>query len=63
VAGLKREVVYSSGPESVTVQVKDDADAAALLEALIKAKVRVKAFGPVGSALEQVYLSMDQERR
>jgi ABC-type multidrug transport system ATPase subunit len=62
-AGLKREATQSTGKESATVQVQDDADAAALLESLVKAKVRIKAFGPVGSALEQVYLSMDQERR
>ena len=48
---------------AAVVQVADDADAASLLEALVKAKVRIKAFGPAGSALEQVYLSMEQERR
>lgn len=60
---LHREVVVTTAPASATVQVKDDADAAALLEGLVKAKVRITAFGPAGSALEQVYLSMDQERR
>ena len=45
------------------VQVTDEDDAADLLAALVAAGVRLSAFGPVGSALEQVYLTMEEERR
>ena len=45
------------------VQVKDEDDAADLLAALVAAGARISAFGPVGSALEQVYLTMEEERR
>ncbi|PKQ26824.1 MAG: multidrug ABC transporter ATP-binding protein [Actinobacteria bacterium HGW-Actinobacteria-4] len=48
---------------SAVVHVKDAEDAAALLAALVKKGVKVTTFGPVGSALEQVYLSMDEDRR
>ncbi len=42
-----------------TVAVKDKKDAAALLTKLIKGGVQVTSFAPVGSALEQAYMSMD----
>jgi len=45
------------------VQVTDEDDAADLLAALVASGARVSAFGPVGSALEQVYLTMEEERR
>jgi len=45
------------------VQVTDEDDAADLLSALVAGGARVSAFGPVGSALEQVYLTMEEERR
>jgi ABC-type multidrug transport system ATPase subunit len=45
------------------VQVTDEDDAADLLAALVRSGARVSAFGPVGSALEQVYLTMEEERR
>lgn len=45
------------------VQVTDEDDAADLLETLVGAGARISAFGPVGSALEQVYLTMEEERR
>ena len=45
------------------VQVTDEDDAADLLGALVAAGARLSAFGPVGSALEQVYLTMEEERR
>ncbi len=48
---------------SAVVQVADAEDAAALLSQLVKKGVKVTTYGPVGSALEQVYLSMEEDRR
>jgi ABC-2 type transport system ATP-binding protein len=48
---------------SALVSVADDADAADLLVALVGAGVRVARVAPVGSALEQAYLTMETERR
>ena len=48
---------------SALVSVADDADAADLLATLMGAGVRVARFAPVGSALEQAYLTMETERR
>jgi ABC-type multidrug transport system ATPase subunit len=45
------------------VQVADEDDAADLLAALVASGARISAFGPVGSALEQVYLTMEEDRR
>jgi len=45
------------------VQVTDEDDAADLLATLVGDGARISAFGPVGSALEQVYLTMEEERR
>jgi len=52
-----------SDPSQALVQVADEDDAADLLAALVAAGARISAFGPVGSALEQVYLTMEEERR
>lgn len=51
------------GEASAVVQVSDAEDAATLLAHLVTEGVRVTHFGPVGSALEQVYLSMEEDRR
>ena len=51
------------GGASALVSIADDADAADLLAALVKASVRVARVAPVGSALEQAYLTMEAERR
>lgn len=63
--GLKRD--WEPGAEgrraSAVVQVSDDIDAAALLTALVKRGLAIVAYGPVGSALEHVYLSIEAERR
>jgi len=48
---------------SALVSVADDADAADLLAALVGAGVRVARVAPVGSALEQAYLTMETDRR
>ncbi len=45
------------------VQVVDDADAASLLAGLVERGVALTAFGPAGSALEQAYLTMEEDRR
>nr|WP_296665284.1 ABC transporter ATP-binding protein [Demequina sp.] len=45
------------------VQVVDADDAADLLAALATAGARLSAFGPAGSALEQAYLTMEEDRR
>ena len=57
-------VPASEGDTSLAhVQVTDDDDAADLLTALVGRGLRISEFGPVGSALEQVYLTMEEERR
>ena len=53
----------SPSSTSALVSVAGDADAADLLAALVGAKVRVARVAPVGSALEQAYLTMETERR
>ncbi|WP_084124880.1 ABC transporter ATP-binding protein [Demequina sp. NBRC 110054] len=45
------------------VHVADADDAADLLASLVGQGIRISAFGPVGSALEQAYLTIEQERR
>lgn len=49
--------------ERAAVQVVDEHDAAALLAMLVGAEVPLIAFGPAGSALEQAYLTMEEDRR
>lgn len=53
----------SRSAASALVSVAGDADAADLLAALVGAGVRVARVGPVGSALEQAYLTMETDRR
>lgn len=45
------------------VRVADQRQAAELLAALVRAGVAVHRFGPAGSALEQTYMAMNEERR
>lgn len=61
----KRDFTVETAPTGVSalVSVADDADAAGLLAALVGAGVRVARMAPVGSALEQAYLTMETERR
>jgi len=49
--------------QSVTLAVADRNQAAALLKRLVDAGVAVDSFGSAGSALEQTYLAMNEERR
>ncbi|MEX0914011.1 MAG: ABC transporter ATP-binding protein [Demequina sp.] len=51
------------GEASAVVQVSSADDAAALLATLVGLGVLITTYGPVGSALEQVYLSMEEDRR
>ena len=45
------------------VRVADETQAVALLAALVRDGVPVHRFGPAGSALEQTYMLMNEERR
>lgn len=51
------------GSSAALVQIADDADAAELVAHLVAASVKVARIAPVGSALEQAYLTMETERR
>ncbi len=69
-AEAKRDFTVEPAPNgaapsgtSALVSVADDADAADLLATLVGAGVRVARVAPVGSALEQAYLTMETERR
>lgn len=55
--------VVGADASQALVQVVDEDDASELLASLVAAGARIGAFGPVGSALEQVYLSMEEDRR
>lgn len=58
---------YGQQPEEAEagaiVRVADETQAAALLAALVRDGVPVHKFGPAGSALEQTYMMMNEERR
>ncbi len=45
------------------IRVADEEHAVTLLAALVREGVSVHRFGPVGSALEQTYMAMNEERR
>lgn len=57
------DVGFVDEGEAVTVNVTDRAHGAGLLKQLIEAGVEVDTFGSAGSALEQTYLAMNEERR
>lgn len=59
----KPEMKSPTSGTSALVSIADDADAADLLASLVTAGVRVARVAPVGSALEQAYLTMETERR
>ncbi|MFV0284827.1 MAG: ABC transporter ATP-binding protein [Demequina sp.] len=50
-------------PTGVVVRIDGDTNAAEALAWLVSKGVRVHRFGPVGSALEQTYMAMNEERR
>lgn len=63
-AKAKRDFVPDEHESSgAVVSVADDEDAAALNATLVAAGVKVARIAPVGSALEQAYLTIEKERR
>lgn len=56
-------VVAEAGADGTVVRVENETQAAALLTQLVSAGVPVHRFGPAGSALEQTYMQMNEERR
>ncbi|PJI86539.1 ABC-type multidrug transport system ATPase subunit [Luteimicrobium subarcticum] len=60
-AGVPFEAAADDG--SVLVALDGDPSAAALLRDLVLAGVRLVSAAPAGGALEQVYLSLEEERR
>ncbi|MGC4173893.1 ABC transporter ATP-binding protein [Demequina sp.] len=64
-SGLTRDwsPALADDASQALVQVANEDDAAELLAQLVGQGLRISAFGPVGSALEQVYLTMEEERR
>ena len=64
-ARQSREFAVENVPtgSAAVVSVADDADAAALVAALVGDGIKVARIAPVGSALEQAYLTMETERR
>ncbi len=62
-ATLGRDFTPEADANAAVVSIADDADAANVLAGLALAGVRVARIAPVGSALEQAYLTMEAERR
>lgn len=56
-------VDFSEDEGGVTLRIGSETEAAQALAWLISQGVAVHRFGPVGSALEQTYLAMEEERR
>lgn len=54
---------YEDHGEALTLKITDREHAAMVLAALIRAGVQVDAFGLAGSALEQTYMKINEERR
>ncbi len=54
---------YEPDANGAVIQVRDREHAAEVLSALVRADVPVDAFGSAGSALEQTYMAMNEERR
>lgn len=62
-SGTAFEDEGTEGRGSVLVRLRDEADAARLLREAVTAGVPVVSLAPAGGALEQTYLSLDEERR
>jgi ABC-type multidrug transport system ATPase subunit len=56
-------IVHEDRGSAATISVVDREQAASVLAALLKAGVKVDSFASAGSALEQTYLAMNEERR
>ncbi|QQM67225.1 ATP-binding cassette domain-containing protein [Actinomyces weissii] len=58
------EVETGTGPDgSLRLDVPDNVTASRLLREAVEAGVHVVSFGPVGGSLEEIYLSIEGERR
>lgn len=57
------DIAHEDAGETATLSVASREDAAALLKRLVTKGVEVDSFGSAGSALEQTYLAMNEERR
>lgn len=56
-------VPYDDEPTGIVIRVGSDQEAAQALAWLMSKGVPVHRFGPAGSALEQTYMAMEEERR
>lgn len=59
----RRSIAHDESEGAVTLSLSDRGNAAALLKDLVTAGVSVDSFASAGSALEQTYLAMNEERR
>lgn len=57
------EMPFEEVEGGLVIRAQSTAHAAAILESLVKGGARVHRFGPFGSALEQTYMAMNEERR
>jgi len=56
-------IEHEDAHDAATISIADREQAASVLAALVTAGVRVDSFASAGSALEQTYLAMNEERR
>ncbi len=61
--GTPLPAVAPDGPGGVLLEIDGDAGAAALVRDAVSAGVPLVSIAPAGGALEQVYLTLDEERR
>lgn len=59
----KQGIEHEDLTDAATINVTDREQAASVLAALVTAGVKVDSFASAGSALEQTYLAMNEERR
>ncbi|WP_062517099.1 ABC transporter ATP-binding protein [Demequina gelatinilytica] len=57
------QIAFDDEPAGMVIRVGSEADAAQALAWLMSKNVPVHRFGPAGSALEQTYMTMEEERR
>jgi ABC-type multidrug transport system ATPase subunit len=59
----KAEIAHDDLGDAATISITDREQASAVLAKLVKAGVAIDSFASAGSALEQTYLAMNEERR
>jgi ABC-2 type transport system ATP-binding protein len=59
----KAEIAFDDVGDAATISISDREQASAVLAKLVKAGVAIDSFASAGSALEQTYLAMNEERR